>query len=105
MNKFSSKNFFNDDFFTDDFVYTTSNNETYTVKVIVNRFWENNIGGVQNKNVADWMDLAIQSSDIGFIPKVHETLTDTSYTYSIKQIREDGDTYMLSCEKSRRTIK
>ena len=105
MNKFNSNMFFNDEFFNDDFTYTTLDGETYVIKCVTNRYWDNSTGGVQNKNVADWCDIAIQKLDIGFIPQVHETLNTSTYNYKVKQIRDEDDTYMLSCEKLRRTIK
>lgn len=105
MNKFVSKMFFEDEFFTDDFVYTTLTGETYAIKCVLTKYWENNSGGNTSRSQGDWMDLSLQKRDIGFIPKIGDKLIDGIYTYNIKQIQEEGDCYKLSCEKARRTIK
>ena len=105
MNKFNSKMFFEDEFFNDLYTYKTINGEEYTINVIINQTIDNTMGGNIKKFIADFADILIWKSDIGFEPVVHDKLIAGNIIYDIITIRDDGDCYSLNAKKNVRVGK
>lgn len=105
MKPFSSAKFFSDEFFTTTFVYTDTLNNVFTVQGITIIAWDNVTGGVQNKTVADWITISLQKLDLGFVPEIHAILNDGALEYKVKQVKSEGDCWMLECSTNKRSVK
>jgi hypothetical protein len=105
MKPFSSSRFYSDEYFTTTYVYTDLLNNTYTIQGISIIAWDNANGGIQNKTVGDWITISVQKLDLGFTPVVHATLTDGTMDYKIKQVKSEGDSWMLECSTNKRAVK